>query len=59
MEVTRVTLIFNIFKAMKHLDHDDSILPVNLVDFLMQDVFKLDNKVELGVKLEVQNSNKS
>ena len=32
-ELDEMTLIFNIFKAMKYLANDDSILFIDLVDF--------------------------
>ena len=59
MEVDGVTLIFNIFKAMRYPTNDDSILSINLVDFSMQDILESNGKVELDVDLEVQNSKKS
>ena len=33
MELDGVTLIFNIFMAMRYPTNDDSILSINLVDF--------------------------
>ena len=59
MEVDQVTLIFNIFKIMKYSTDDDFILFIDTINFLMQDVFKLDSKDELDIKLDVYNSKKS
>ena len=59
MEVDGVTLIFNIFKAMRYPTNDDSILSINLVDFSMQDVLEPNGKLELDIDIEAQNSKKS
>ena len=59
MEVDGVTLIFNIFKAIRYPTNDDSILSINLVDFSMQDILELNGKVELDVDLEMQSNKKS
>ena len=45
------TLIYNIFKVMKYHADDYFILSINLIDFLVQVVFELDDKVELDVEL--------
>ena len=52
IEVDVVTLIFNIFKAMRHLTNDDSILYINLIDLLMQYILNQIAKLNLMLILK-------